>query len=124
LAEDGKRRKQMDCIFCKLASGEIPTEAVYEDEEMIAFNDMEPQAPVHVLIIPKRHIASLDAVSESDEDKELLGHILSKIHVIAEKLGLENGYRLVANTGRDANQTVQHVHFHLLGGRSLGWPPG
>ncbi|MDR1272792.1 MAG: histidine triad nucleotide-binding protein [Clostridiales Family XIII bacterium] len=114
----------MDCIFCKLASGEIPTDAVYEDEEMIAFGDMEPQAPVHVLIIPKRHIASLDAVSESAEDKELLGHILSKVHVIAEKLGLENGYRLVANTGRDANQTVQHIHFHLLGGRSFGWPPG
>jgi histidine triad (HIT) family protein len=113
-----------DCIFCKIVSGEIPSEPVYEDEEIVAFKDLQPQAPVHVLIIPRKHLASLDEVTESDEDKELVGHLLSKVHVIAAKLGLANGYRLVANTGEDGLQTVRHLHFHLLGGRRMGWPPG
>jgi diadenosine tetraphosphate (Ap4A) HIT family hydrolase len=113
-----------DCIFCKIANKEIPGNIVYEDEEIIAFHDLEPQAPVHVLVIPKRHIGSLDELSESSEDKELLGHLHSKIHVIAEALGLKNGYRLVNNCGEDGMQTVQHLHFHLLGGRRMLWPPG
>jgi histidine triad (HIT) family protein len=113
-----------DCIFCKIAGKEIPSETVYEDEEIVAFRDLQPQAPVHVLIIPKKHLSSLDDVTESDEDKELLGHLMSKVHVVAERLGLANGYRLVANTGEDGLQTVQHLHFHLLGGRKMGWPPG
>jgi diadenosine tetraphosphate (Ap4A) HIT family hydrolase len=113
-----------DCIFCKIAQKEIPSDTVYEDEEIICFNDLEPQAPVHVLIIPKKHIGSLDEVTESAEDKELFGHLIAKIHVIAGQLGLENGYRLVNNCGEDGMQTVQHVHFHLLGKRKMTWPPG
>lgn len=114
----------MDCIFCKIAGGEIPSDKVYEDEEIVAFRDMNPQAPVHVLVIPKRHIASLDEVREEDADKELLGHLLAKVKEIAASLGLANGYRLVVNTGEDGQQTVQHLHFHLLGGRAMTWPPG
>ena len=92
-----------DCIFCKIANKEIPTQAVYEDDMVIAFNDLEPQAPVHVLVIPKKHIASL----------------------LATKLNIaETGFRIVANTGEEGGQTVQHLHFHLLGGRSMQWPPG
>jgi len=114
----------MDCIFCKIASGEIPADVVYEDDEILAFSDLAPQAPVHVLIIPKTHIASLDDVDESAGHKELLGHLIVKAHEIAAGLGLENGYRVVNNCGEDAMQTVKHVHFHLLGGRKMDWPPG
>jgi len=111
----------MDCIFCKIANGEIPADIVYEDDEIIAFRDLSPQAPVHVLIIPKKHIASLD---ETGTDGELLGHLMAKISGIAAGLGLENGYRVVNNCGEDGMQTVRHIHFHLLGGRKMGWPPG
>lgn len=123
-----------DCIFCKIANGEIPTNAVYEDELMIAFNDLEPQAPVHVLAIPKRHIESLDDVSSTAggatagagavTDEALLGHIMVKIHEITAAAGIENGYRVVSNNGEDAFQTVKHLHFHILGKRKLTWPPG
>ena len=111
-----------DCIFCMIASKEIPSNIVYEDDKIIAFHDLEPQAPVHVLIIPKKHIASLDAVSA--EDQELLGYLAAKVKDIAAELGLENGYRLVSNCGEDGLQTVQHLHFHLLGKRKMLWPPG
>ncbi|GLU99621.1 histidine triad nucleotide-binding protein [Megamonas funiformis] len=113
-----------DCIFCKIANKEIPTQAVYEDDMVIAFNDLEPQAPVHVLVIPKKHIASLLATTA--EDKELLAHITCEvIPMLAKKLNIaENGFRTVANTGEEGGQTVQHLHFHLLGGRSMQWPPG
>lgn len=111
-----------DCIFCAIGSHEIPSNAVYEDDLMLVFHDLEPQAPVHVLAIPKKHIESLDAVTE--EDKELLGHILLKIHEVCAELGLDNGYRVVANTGEDGNQTVKHLHFHILGKRKMTWPPG
>lgn len=111
-----------DCIFCGIANHDIPSTVAYEDDKLIAFHDLEPQAPVHVLVIPKKHIASLDDVQE--EDKELLGHILFKIHEIAEGLGLENGYRVVSNNGEDAFQTVKHLHFHILGKRKMTWPPG
>jgi histidine triad (HIT) family protein len=113
-----------DCIFCKLASGEIPTEVVYEDEQIFCFKDANPQAPVHVLIIPKRHIESMDALTQSDEDKALLGHLMTKVPQIAADLGLDHGYRLVNNCGEDGFQTVMHLHFHLLGKRKLTWPPG
>ena len=111
-----------DCIFCKIAQSEIPSEKVYEDDKILCFKDLDPQAPVHVLIIPKKHISSLDDVRE--EDSELLGYIMLKVREIAADLGLENGYRLVNNCGEDGLQTVQHQHFHLLGRRKLTWPPG
>ena len=111
-----------DCIFCMIANHDIPTEPVYEDDLMIAFKDLEPQAPVHVLAIPKKHIESLDDVSEADQ--ALLGHIMTKIHEVAEASGIENGYRVVSNNGENAEQTVKHLHFHILGNRKLTWPPG
>lgn len=113
-----------DCIFCKIANKEIPTQAVYEDDMVIAFNDLEPQAPVHVLVIPKKHIASLLATTA--EDKNILAHITCEIiPMLAKKLNIaENGFRTVVNTGKEGGQTVQHLHFHLLGGRSMQWPPG
>ena len=111
-----------DCIFCKIASGEIPANKVYEDDKILAFNDLDPQAPVHVLVIPKKHIASLDEATA--EDGELLAYIMLKIKDIAKSLELENGYRVVLNTGEDGGQTVKHMHFHLLGKRSMIWPPG
>ena len=111
-----------DCIFCAIAEHRIPSNAVYEDEKILCFHDLELQAPVHVLVIPKKHITSLDEVSE--DDRELMGHIMFKIHEIAKDLGLEKGYRVVVNTGEDAFQTVKHLHFHILGKRKLTWPPG
>lgn len=111
-----------DCIFCRIVSGEIPSKKAYEDEWIYAFYDLEPQAPVHVLIVPKKHLDSLDDATL--EDQALLGHLLLKIKEIAENLGLENGYRLVANTGADGMQSVKHLHFHLLGKRRMLWPPG
>lgn len=111
-----------DCIFCMIANKEIPSNIVYEDDKIVCFHDLEPQAPVHVLIIPKKHIASLDDVTA--EDAELLGYIMTKVKEIAGTLGLENGYRLVNNCGEDGMQTVKHLHFHLLGKRKLTWPPG
>ena len=111
-----------DCIFCKLANGEIPTDMVYEDDKIAVFRDASPQAPVHMLMVPKIHVASLDDLGE--EHKELMGHMMLKIKEVAEKEGLKNGYRCVVNTGEDGQQTVQHLHIHILGGRSMQWPPG
>lgn len=111
-----------ECIFCQIADGQIPSNKVYEDDKILCFHDLDPQAPVHVLIIPKKHIESLDDVE--DGDIELLGHIMIKVKKIAELLGLENGYRLVNNCGEDGFQTVKHIHFHLLGKRKMTWPPG
>lgn len=113
-----------DCIFCKIAWKEIPSNIVYEDDQVIAFKDLEPQAPVHVLVIPKKHVESVLALTE--DDRELAGHILCKVvPQLAKELGIdENGFRLVANTGKDGQQTVKHLHFHLIGGRSMQWPPG
>lgn len=111
-----------DCIFCMIANKEIPAKIVFEDDQLLCFHDLEPQAPVHVLIIPKKHIASMDDVT--DEDQKLLGHLMIKVKDIAKELGLENGYRLVNNCGEDGFQTVKHVHFHLLGKRKMTWPPG
>lgn len=110
------------CIFCKIANKDIPGNIVYEDDRIMAFRDLDPKAPVHVLIIPKEHIASLDEVTDSH--RELMGWIMSKVKDIAAELGLENGYRLVNNCGEDGMQTVKHLHFHLLGKRKMLWPPG
>lgn len=113
-----------DCIFCKIAQKEIPSSLVYEDESVVAFKDLEPQAPVHVLVIPKKHIESLLALST--EDRELTAHILCDVvPALAKKFGVDaKGFRVVANTGDEGGQSVKHLHFHLLGGRSMQWPPG
>ena len=112
----------MSCLFCKIVDGSIPSTAVYEDELCYAFADLHPQAPVHVLMAPREHIASLDDTDKSDG--KLLGHLLWAATEIAREKGLAAGYRVVINTGPDGGQTVDHLHIHLLGGRSLAWPPG
>ena len=109
-------------IFTKIINREIPADIVYEDEQCLAFRDVNPQAPVHVLLIPKKPVESLDAFTDSDED--LAGHLLMKVPAIAAQLGLSNGFRTVTNTGQDGGQTVFHLHIHILGGRELSWPPG
>lgn len=111
-----------DCIFCKIAEKEIPATIVYEDDKFIAFKDLDPQAPVHVLLIPKRHIESVDTLSP--EDEAVAGHILGKAKIIAKEEGIDNGYRVVSNVGEDGQQSVKHLHFHLLGKRKMTWPPG
>jgi len=111
-----------DCLFCKIAGGEIPSKKVYEDDEFFAFHDISPQAPTHVLVIPRRHIASLEDAAADDE--ALLGRLLLVCRRLARELGIETGYRVVNNCGAPAGQSVFHVHFHLLGGRPMGWPPG
>jgi histidine triad (HIT) family protein len=110
------------CLFCKIVSGAIPVERLYEDEQTLAFPDINPQAPVHILVIPKRHIASL--AHASAEDATLLGHLLDAARKVAVAQKLDKGYRLVVNTGGDGGQTVEHLHVHLLGGRHMNWPPG
>lgn len=111
-----------DCVFCMIADKKIPSKIAYEDEHIICFHDLEPQAPVHVLVVPRKHIPSMDDVTS--EDHALLGHIMVKIKEIAADLGLENGYRVVNNCGEDGFQTIAHLHFHLLGKRKMTWPPG
>ncbi|MGA3010460.1 MAG: histidine triad nucleotide-binding protein [Terracidiphilus sp.] len=112
----------MSCLFCKILDGTIPSTAVYEDELCYAFADLHPQAPVHVLVVPREHIASVDDTDKSDG--LLLGHLLWAASEIAREKSLTKGYRLVVNTGEEGGQTVDHLHVHLLGGRSLTWPPG
>ncbi len=112
----------MDCIFCKIANGEIPAAKVYEDEKILAFKDLDPQAPVHILVIPKEHIKW--AYDITPENSTIIAHIFEKIPCIAKEQGLENGFRVVNNCGESAGQTVHHIHFHLLGGRDFTWPPG
>lgn len=107
----------MDCIFCKIIAGEIPSSKVYEDDMMYAFRDINPQAPVHVLVIPKKHIASLAEINA--ENSDVVRAIFEKIPEIAKAEGLDNGYRVVSNCGPDACQTVHHLHFHILGGKPL-----
>jgi len=112
-----------NCLFCKIAKKGIPAKVVYEDEAILAFEDIHPKAPTHVLIIPKDHFASLNDVPEDKGD--LLAHILIKARQIARDKGIaESGYRIVLNTARDSGQDVFHIHFHLLGGRKMSWPPG
>jgi histidine triad (HIT) family protein len=109
-------------IFKKIIDKEIPAQIVYEDDRCLAFRDVAPQAPTHVLVIPKKEIASLDSID--DADAELLAHIWLVIRDLARELNLGSGYRVVVNCGRDGGQSVDHLHFHLLGGRQLSWPPG
>ncbi len=112
-----------DCLFCKIVAGEIPANVIYQDEHVLAFEDINPQAPTHTLVIPREHIATLDELDEGKVD--IAGRILVAASNIAREKGLDqHGYRLVANCLESAGQTVFHIHFHLLGGRNLGWPPG
>jgi histidine triad (HIT) family protein len=113
----------MDCLFCKIAAGEIPSTIVYQDDTVVAFRDINPQAPQHILLIPRRHIESMANLTA--EDGPMLASIYTTASRLARELGIEkSGYRFVTNVGPDAGQSVFHLHFHLLGGRPLGWPPG
>ena len=112
-----------DCIFCKIANKEIPSEIVYEDDLVIAFKDLSPTAPHHILVIPKQHISSANDLTE--DNAEVVSHIFLTVAKLAKEFGFaQNGYRVVNNCGKDGGQTVQHLHFHLLGGREFGWPAG
>ncbi|MBP1889529.1 histidine triad (HIT) family protein [Clostridium moniliforme] len=112
-----------DCIFCKIVNGEIPSKKIYEDEYVYAFYDINPEAPVHFLVIPKEHIKSVNLITE--ENSKVISHIFEVIRNLTKELGIsENGYRIVNNCGVDGGQTVDHMHFHVLGGRELKWPPG
>ena len=110
-----------DCIFCKIAAGGIPSTKVYEDEAVLAFKDLDPQAPTHVLIIPKEHIAS--AADITTENSAVVAHIFEVAAKLSRELGLDNGFRIVNNCGEDGMQSVQHLHVHMLGGKKMGWPP-
>ena len=111
-----------DCLFCKIIAGEIPSRKVYEDERVYAFEDIQPGAPVHVLLVPKRHVRDLTEAAAGDA--ELLGYLQLKAAELAKEKKLASGYRTVFNVGSDAGQSVLHLHLHLLGGRPMAWPPG
>ena len=112
-----------DCLFCRIAAGKIPSNKAYEDDQVLAFYDIAPQAPVHVLVVPKKHISGVNDLSA--EDAALLGHVFLVIQKLVRELKIdESGYRVVVNSGRDGQQSVPHLHFHVLGGRLLAWPPG
>ena len=112
----------MDCLFCKIIAGEIPSAKVYEDDTVFAFRDIDPQAPVHVLIVPKEHIASAKEINETNS--AVVAHIFEVAAKIAKDEGLDDGYRIINNCGDSAGQTVKHLHFHLMGGREFTWPAG
>ena len=112
----------MDCIFCKIVKGEIPSKKVHEDEFSLAFHDIEPKAPTHILVIPKKHVASLAEAGPADE--ALLGRLLLTAAEIAREQQLGRGYRVVISTGPEGGQTVDHLHLHVIGGRQMNWPPG
>ena len=113
----------MNCLFCRIAAGEVPSRKAFEDDTLVAFHDVNPQAPVHVLVIPRRHIATLNDLAP--EDGPLVGAMLQRAAAIAKELGVAaRGYRTVFNCNREAGQTVFHIHLHLLGGRPMHWPPG
>lgn len=112
----------MDCLFCKIINGEIPSNKVYEDDRVFAFRDIAPQAPTHILIIPKQHIKSAAEIDEINSD--VVAHIFEVAAKIAKQEGLDDGFRIVNNCGDIAGQTVKHLHFHLMGGREFGWPAG
>lgn len=111
-----------DCLFCKIVAGEIPSDRVHEDDDIIAFRDIAPRAPTHVLVIPRRHIPDAHALNEDDGD--LLAGLFGVVRRVADDAGLEKGYRVVTNVGAEAGQSVHHLHLHLLGGRPMAWPPG
>ncbi len=113
----------MSCIFCKIANGEIPSKKIYEDDKVLAFYDISPEAPVHFLVIPKEHIQSVNDLTEKNSD--IISHIFLVINKLVRELNInETGYRIVNNCGKDGGQTVDHMHFHVLGQRDLKWPPG
>lgn len=111
-----------DCLFCKIINKEIPSELLYEDDKVIAFNDINPQAPIHFLVIPKEHIESAKDIN--DHNSRLIGHVFNVISKLANVLDLELGYRIVNNCSKHGGQTVDHIHFHVLAGRQMLWPPG
>ena len=108
-----------DCLFCKIINGEITSKKLYEDEKILAFYDISPIAPVHFLVIPKQHIASVDAIDA--DNSAIVAYIFQKLGELAKLAGIENGYRVISNCGADAGQTVQHLHFHVLGGKEMNW---
>ncbi len=112
----------LDCLFCKIIQRSISAKLVFEDNDAVAFEDINPQAPTHVLVVPKKHVSSL--AETTDADVVLLGRLQRTAAALAAKLGLSSGFRVVANNGRGAGQTVEHLHYHLLGGREMKWPPG
>ena len=109
----------MDCLFCKIIAADIPSKKLYEDEEIFAFYDISPIAPVHILIVPKKHISSSNDINE--DNVEIVAKIFKVIPFLAKQLGLKDGYRVITNCGKDAGQTVHHLHFHLLGGKTMNW---
>lgn len=112
-----------DCLFCGIAGGEIPADVVYRDDSVLAFRDIDPKAPVHILIIPRKHVVGVMDLEEADG--AIMGHAMTVARRVAAESGVsESGFRIVVNTGQDAAQSVQHIHLHLLGGRALTWPPG
>ena len=113
--------QEKDCLFCNIAKKEIPSDIVYEDENVLAFKDINPQAPVHIVIIPKEHYAN---ILEVDENSDTFKHLIKAAQKISKELNLDDGFRLVINTGEEGGQTVNHLHLHLLGGRFMEWPPG
>jgi histidine triad (HIT) family protein len=110
------------CVFCKIISGEMSSRKVFEDDSVLAFHDLNPQAPTHLLVVPKKHVPSLAA--SSPEDEGILGHLQCVLGRLGRELGLEGGFRVVSNNGRGAGQSVDHLHYHLIGGRRMAWPPG
>ena len=112
----------MDCLFCKIINGDIPCNKVYEDDLVLAFYDIDPQAPVHFLVIPKQHIKSVDEIDATNSN--IVAHVFEVVAKLAKELELVDGYRVVTNCGKDGAQSVEHLHFHILGKRSLKWPPG
>ena len=112
-----------DCLFCKIINSEIPSSKVYEDDRVYAFNDIDPQAPVHFLVVPKEHIQSANELTDANAD--IISHIFKVVKTLAEEMGFaKDGYRIVNNCGEGGGQTVGHIHFHVLAGRNLAWPPG
>ena len=112
-----------DCLFCKIIKGEVQSKIIYEDDQLVAIEDINPQAPVHILLIPKKHIKT--SVDLNDEDKDLVGCIFLAANKIARERGIaDSGFRVIVNCNRDSGQVVFHIHFHLIGGRQMGWPPG
>lgn len=117
------RSMMEDCLFCKIASGEIPAKIEYQDDLAVAFDDINPQAPVHIIIIPKKHIPT--AIDIEKDDFEVMGYLYKIASLVAERKNIKlDGFRLVINCGKSAGQEIQHIHIHMLGGRTLGWPPG
>lgn len=112
----------MDCLFCKIAAGEIPSKKLFEDDELLAFYDVSPQAPIHFLVIPKAHIASANDITA--QNSAIVARVYEVVAALAKELNLAGGYRVVTNCGEHGGQTVNHLHFHVLAGRSLAWPPG